>query len=439
MDYTHARREGLREFALCNQAHTDPYLPVLEEKVPNLAQLSRLSLGVMSIPLDRVVGSVSQGRSYAFARNFMPIIESGSEFSSKWERLYESVKEKGVNVPITALEYMGYYYVIEGNKRTSVMKSMDAEEIEADVTRVVPERTGDPENIAYFEYCAFTRETGFYSLLFTRPGSYGKLVALPGVRAGETWTQDEILSLRKIYRYFSSAYGALLKEHASREGKMQPVGDAFLAYLIAFNYQVVRDEDLEKTTERVRLMAREFELEEKVELVMASSPQPAPAVPLISALFRPSKVRAAFLFTRSVEESAWNYWHNLGRLDVEARLGDRVETVARIVPSRGDFNPVIEELRKEGYTTVFATSPVMQNSSIEPSLEYPGMKFFCCSLLSPYTSIPTYYIRFYEAKFLMGMAAGILAKNGRIGYIADFPIFGAPSAANAFALGARMV
>ena len=54
-------------------------------------------------------------------------------------------------------------------------------------------------------------------------------------------------------------------------------------------------------------------------------------------------------------------------------------------------------------------------------------------------NIRTYYIRFYEAKFLLGLAAGILSDNGKIGYIADFPIYGSPSAANAFALGARMV
>ena len=81
----------------------------------------------------------------------------------------------------------------------------------------------------------------------------------------------------------------------------------------------------------------------------------------------------------------------------------------------------------------------MLNSCIEPALKHPEVKFLCCSLLSNYTNIRTYYIRFYEAKFLLGIAAGILSRNGKIGYIADFPIYGTPAAANAFALGARMV
>ena len=430
--YSKARREGLRVYQNAIQSNTDPYLPVLEERVPALSSLSRLSLGIMTISLDRVIGSVSRGRSYAFANGFMPILEGGSEFSSKWEHLCESVEAKGVNQPITVLEYMGYYYVIEGNKRASVMKYLDARDIEADVTRVYPPMSDDPEIVSYYEYCDFCKETGLYAIFFSRPGSYQKLLSLPGVRAGEKWTDDEILSLRKLYHYFAENY---LTQTRGKE--VQSCGDAFLLYLTTFGYEDVRDDDLAKTGERVRLMAREFESRDgRVNLVME---QVQPPVPLISALFHPSKIKAAFLFNRSIQDSAWNYWHNLGRLEAEEKLGDRLETTTRIVPSRTEFAEEVDKLIADGYTAIFATSPVMLNSAVEPALKHPEVRFLCCSLLSNYTNIRTYYIRFYEAKFLLGMAAGILSENGKIGYIADFPIYGVPAAANAFALGARMV
>ena len=424
--YSKARREGLRVYQAAIQANTDPYLPVLEEKEPNLASLP--------IPLDRVIGSVSRGRSYAFAEGFLPILEAGSEFATKWERLCESVEQSGVNQPVTVLEYLGNYYAIEGNKRISVMKYLNARDIEADVTRVYPPLSDDPEIVSYYEYCDFTKETGLYSLFCSRPGSYRKLLSLPGVRAGDKWTEDEILSLRKLYHYFSENYLTAMK------GKpVQPCGDAFLIYLTAFGYLDVKDDDMAKTAERIRLMSKEFELREgRVNLVMEQV-QPAGPVPLISALFRPSKIKAAFLFNRSIEDSAWNYWHNLGRLEAEEKLGDKLETAACIVPSRADCEEEIRRLIKEGYNAIFATSPVMLNSTIEAALEHPEVRFLCCSLLSNYTNIRTYYIRFYEAKFLLGLAAGILSDNGKIGYIADFPIYGTPAAANAFALGARMV
>ncbi len=432
--YSRARREGLRVYQAAIQANADPYLPVLEEKVPNLSSLSRLALGIMPIPLDRVIGSVSRGRSYAFAEGFLPILEAGSEFASKWENLCESVEQYGVNQPVTVLEYMGDYYAIEGNKRISVMKHLNARDIEADVTRVYPPLSDDPEIVSYYEYCDFTKETGLYALFCSRPGSYRKLVSLPGIRAGKKWTEDEILSLRKQYHYFAENYLTVMKGKSSLR-----CGDAFLTYLTAFGWQDVRDDDMAKTAERIRLMSKEFELRDgRVNLVMEQE-QPAAPVPLLSALFRPSKIKAAFLFNRSIEDSAWNYWHNLGRLEAEEKLGDKLETTACIVPSRSECEEEISRLIRDGYTAIFATSPVMLNSAVEPALEHPDVRFLCCSLLSNYTNIRTYYIRFYEAKFLLGLAAGILSDNGKIGYIADFPIYGAPAAANAFALGARMV
>ena len=433
--YSKARREGLRVYQAAIQSNSEPYLPVLEEREPALSQLSRLSLGIQTIPLDRVIGSVSQGRSYAFTKDFLPILESGSEFAAKWEHLCESVEAQGVNQPITVLEYLGDYYVIEGNKRTSVSKYLGAYDIEADVTRVYPPQSDDPRIVAYHEYCAFAKETGLYDLLFTNPGSYQKLVSLPGIRSGKEWTEDDILSLRKLYHYFSDQYRDLAKSRPSL-----PCGDAFLIYLTAFGYNDIRNDDLAKTGERIRLLAREFEQRDgRVNLVMDQENTPSSPVPLISSIFRPSKIKAAFLFDKPVETSAWNYWHNLGRLEAEEKLGGKLETVTRVVSSRTEFAEGIGELIADGNTLIFATSPLMLNSTIEPALIHPDVRFLCCSLLSNYTNIRAYYIRFYEAKFLMGMAAGILSDNGKIGYIADYPVYGTPAAANAFALGARMV
>ncbi len=432
--YFKARREGLKAYSAAIAEHRDPYLPVLQDKLPNLNQMDRLSLGIQAVPLDRVIGTVTQGRSYAFANNFMPILETNSEFSGKWGALYESVEAEGLREAAKMLEYMGYYYLIEGNKRISVMKTLGAEYVEADVTRVVPPRTDEPENIAYFEYCRFAKESGLYDIFLSRPGDYGRLCALPGLREGDTWTEEEVLTLRKIYHYFYTAYLKIMKGKVCRS-----CGDAFLLWLLAFGYQDVKNESLDEVEAQVRLMQDEFLLHnDSISIVMDSQtndPQPS----LISALFRPSKVKAAFLYTRPVKESAWNYWHDMGRLEVEEKLGDKVETTARIVTSRTENEEAIEELIKEGYSVIFATSPLMLNSCIEPSLEHPEVKLLVSSQLAGYQHVRTYYLRFYEAKFLLGLAAGILSKSGKIGYIADYPIYGSPSMINAFATGARMV
>ena len=432
--YYRARQKGLKAYSQALQQHRDPYLPVLEEKLPNLNSLVHLSLGIQSVPLDRVVGSVSRGRSFAFANNFMPILQYNSEFGSKWSHLYESMEAEGMRDPAKMLEYLGYYYLIEGNKRISVMKYIGAEYVEADVTRVIPLRSEDPEVIAYLEYCSFSKLTGIFDIFFTKPGSYSRLSGLPGMMSGEEWTQDDILSLRKLYHYFYSAYHTVMQEQPA-----MPVGDAFLIWLLAFGYQDVRDYSLSDVEKSLRLMQEEFRLRDDAMSLVMDHDARTPSPTLLQTLFHPSRIKAAFLYTNPIEVSAWNYWHDMGRLEAQEKLGDRVETVNRIVPSRTEAEAEIEKLIKEGFNVIFATSPVMLNSCMEPALRHPDTRLLVSSQLAGYHHVHTYYLRFYEVKFLLGLLAGILSKNGKIGYIADYPIYGSPSMINAFAIGARMI
>ena len=432
--YIKARQKGLKAYTQAIHDNQDPYLPVLEEKVPNLNTLDRFSLGIQAVPLNRVIGSVSRGRSFAFANNFMPILEINSEFCAKWTTLYASVESEGLRDPAKMLEYLGYYYLIEGNKRVSVMKCLGAEYIEADVTRVIPLRSEDPAVVAYFEYCAFAKATGLFDIFFSKPGSYDRLTSMPGVRSGETWSQDDILTLRKLYHYFFPASQDVMQERPAI-----PCGDAFLLWLLAFGYEDVRDDSLDDVRKSLRLMQEEFlAREDSVSLVMTHSDRD-PSPRLLQTLFHPTRIKAAFLYTTPIEVSAWNYWHDMGRLEAQEKLGSRVETVNRVVSSRTETEAEIEKLIQDGFNVIFATSPVMLNSCMEPALRHPDRKLLCSSQLTGYRHVHTYYLRFYEAKFLLGIAAGILSQNGKIGYIADYPIYGSPSMINAFALGARMV
>ena len=433
-NYGKARQKGLRAYAQAIQQNRDPYLPVLEERVPNLNALDRVALGIQTIPLDRVVGSVSRGRSYAFAGNFMPILEVNSEFSTKWGILYESMEKEGLRDPAKVLEYLGYYYLVEGNKRVSVLKYLDGEYIEADVTRVVPVRTDEPSVTAYFEYCAFSKATGIYDIFFTKPGSYARLSDLPGMKSADGWTTDDALSLHKLYRYFYTAYRDLL-----RDKNAIPCGDAFLMWLLAFGYTDVKDDALSDVEKSLRLMQEEFLVrDDAVSLVMDHN-QRDPSPSLLNTILRPGRIKAAFLYTNSIETSAWNYWHDMGRLEAQEKLGGKVETVTRVVPSRAEAEAEIEKLISEGVNVIFATSPVMLNSCVEPALKHPETRLLVSSQLAGYRHVHTYYLRFYEAKFLMGVLAGVLSRNGKIGYIADYPIYGSPSMINAFAIGAGMV
>ena len=61
-------------------------------------------------------------------------------------------REEGIREPVQAFEFMNRFYVQEGNKRVSVLKYFGAASIRARVTRILPKRTGTPENRVYFEF-----------------------------------------------------------------------------------------------------------------------------------------------------------------------------------------------------------------------------------------------------------------------------------------------
>ena len=153
-DYNKAFRYGKKEYESRLLAGRKPTLESLDEILPDEA-LSTESLGLVQIPIDQIVGTRYSGRSSAFASNFMPILESNTEFAIKWAKLSTSHEKEGIHEPIKAWEYMNKFYVEEGNKRVSVLKYFDAVSVPGYVTRILPQRTEQKENKIYYEYVDF--------------------------------------------------------------------------------------------------------------------------------------------------------------------------------------------------------------------------------------------------------------------------------------------
>lgn len=100
---------------------------------------------------------------------------------------------------------------------------------------------------------------------------------------------------------------------------------------------------------------------------------------------------------------------------------------------------VLESVIAQGATIIFGVAPQMMKQSLKAAIEHPEVKILNCSLNTPHRYIRTYYARMYEAKFISGLIAGAMAENDKIGYIADYPIYGMTANINAFALGAACV
>lgn len=99
----------------------------------------------------------------------------------------------------------------------------------------------------------------------------------------------------------------------------------------------------------------------------------------------------------------------------------------------------IELAIASGCSLIFTTAIQMVNQSVRSAIRHPEVKIYNCSIKMSYFSICTYYARMYESKFLLGAIAAALSRTDRLGYVADYPIYGNVANINAFALGARMI
>ncbi len=434
-EYTDARKRALREVRAAQDAGKDPYLPVLADMLPGLTHMSQVSLGLVQIPLSQVVGTVTRGRTTAFSSSFYPLLHENTEFATKWSDLYTSVIEEGINQPVRAFEYYNLFYILEGNKRISVSKMLDSPFIEAEVTRILPEPEDTPRYRIYQEFLTFYRDTSISTILFNHEGGFPRLYALTLKTPGVKWNENDIFDLRSAFYRFSQAY------QESGMGETLPVSDAFLIYLQIFSYNHALDCTPSQFKADIIKLRNEYVVAaaNKSAAILSEPSEENPS--FISSLLHRTyrKLQCAFLYNRSPELSGWTYWHELGRSSLEKAFGDHVEAL-RVDNVGADTAPQkMEELISSGYRVIFATSPVFMDACMLVSTAHPECKILNCSLLASYHNIRSYYLRIFEAKFILGAIAGILTENNQIGYIADYPIYGIPASVNAFALGAQMV
>ena len=434
--YKEALKLGLKEVQNCKSSGLSTQLPALDDILPSDKTLTTVSLGLVPIPLSQIVGTKTAGRSSAFAPNFMPVLEESSEFGVKWKHLCEAHINEGIHDPIKAYEYMNRFYVLEGNKRVSVLKFFGADTIEGVVTRVMPERDGSDEVELYYEFIDFYKYTKVNFIEFSKRGSYNELLTALGKGLDEEWTLDEQRTFASAYHKFEKAY------MQSGGGKLQStIGDAMLGYIQIYDYEELISDDLSAVKKNLSKMWEDVELkddEEPIELKL--DPPTEKKTTLLGRVLsgEPDALQVGFIYDGTPTKSGWVHEHEEGRIYVQKVFEDKIDTLT--YPNALDDDPykVIVQAIEDGCTVIFTTSPRLVQASLRAAVEYPDVIILNCSLNLSHRYILTYYARMYEAKFILGAVAGTLSDSGKLGYVCDYPIYGQIAGINAFALGAQM-
>lgn len=435
--FNNARKLGQKYVKTCLAARTNPYPQVLEQLVNESLIAGRRNLGLVEIPMELIVGTRAAGRQNAFAGNFMPLLGENTEFGMKWVRLCEAhLGDVGITDPIQCFEYLGRFYVQEGNKRVSVLKSYDCTSVTGSVVRLIPAWSEDPQVQAYYAFMEFYERSHLYQMQFEQPGSYAKLQAALGFDADHVWTDEERAAFLAGYYRFRTVF----EPKKEQENSAVSLAGALLMWLQLYSLADLRAMTQQELEMSLTALWPDILFMAKNRPAMLSTAPEKEEKSLIGKLLasRLSHLNVAFVHSVDPAVSRWAMGHELGREHLADTLGEYVDIRTYCVGEQ-TADELMELAVQEGAELIIATAPSLIPASRKIAARYPDLRVLNCALSVPYAGIRTYYCRIHEAKFITGAIAGIVAGPGRdVGYVANYPIFGVPAAINAYALGVRM-
>ncbi|MDO9403042.1 MAG: BMP family ABC transporter substrate-binding protein [Polaromonas sp.] len=152
-------------------------------------------------------------------------------------------------------------------------------------------------------------------------------------------------------------------------------------------------------------------------------------------------LKVGFVYVAPITPAGWVRQHEEGRKALEAALPGQVQTTyVENVPEGADAERVIRDLAQQGMQLIFTPSFGYMEPTLKVAKDFPAVKFESITGYKTAPNVAVANARYYEGRYLAGIAAGRLLKaGGHAGYVAGFPIPEVVQGINAFTLGMRSV
>ena len=153
------------------------------------------------------------------------------------------------------------------------------------------------------------------------------------------------------------------------------------------------------------------------------------------------KLQVGFVLVGPTSDWGFNYQHNQGRLALEGRLRDQVQTVvAENIPENAEAERIMQRMIDEGADLIFATSYGYLDLALKVAAKNPDVTFMHCLGNKQSENLGTYSSNMWEAAYVAGAVAAMTsADNPKFGFVAAHPVPPILWILNAFTLGAQSV
>jgi len=151
-------------------------------------------------------------------------------------------------------------------------------------------------------------------------------------------------------------------------------------------------------------------------------------------------LKIGFVYVAPLLDTGWVRQHDEGRRAVEAALGAKVKTTyVENVAEGPDAERVIRDLAAAGHKLIFTPSFGYMEPTLKVAQEFPDVKFESITGYKTAPNVAVANARYYEGRYLAGIAAGRMTISHVAGYVAGFAIPEVLQGINAFTLGMRSV
>jgi basic membrane protein A and related proteins len=151
-------------------------------------------------------------------------------------------------------------------------------------------------------------------------------------------------------------------------------------------------------------------------------------------------LKVGFVYVAPLTEAGWVRQHEEGRQAVQAAFGQRVKTsYVENVAEGPDAERVIRDLAASGHKLIFTPSFGYMEPTLKVARDFPDVKFESITGYKTAANVAAANARYYEGRYLAGIAAGRMTKTHLAGYVAGLPIPEVLQGINAFTLGMRSV
>lgn len=137
-------------------------------------------------------------------------------------------------------------------------------------------------------------------------------------------------------------------------------------------------------------------------------------------------------------DEGWTFAHDMGRQAVQAAFPALKTVFVENVPYSADASRIFRQFVADGAQMVFANSNY-GDFIYDVANRAPEVAFYECDGRNPLPNLGTYYVQHWYPSYVAGIAAGMMSKSGKLGYVASFPVPSVYSGTNAFLMGARTV